>query len=264
MNRFLLALAALLAPAPTAAGQSPYWEMAPLRFLADVDAATGHDAVAMSLGVDRSVPLDFFLPNVGPGSRIDVMGLGAGVRIVDGSAAFRWRIAPLVIDLTRPPWNGGVTLLRQDRTGLRTVEADWLAVHGGPSARVVLGTLAIEPSIVLRGAVASRRTGRSFFPDLPRLADEGATGLAGSAAARILVSRPGGLSFMATASAERLWAGADPEMRTLQGALRVPLTPAWSVIGRAAWNEARIVGARDRTTTFGLSIRFSPRAAGSV
>ncbi len=264
MKRLVLALLILAWPALPAFGQSPLMQMAPIRVLADFDAAIGHPAMAFSIGIDGETPLEYFLPNVSPGSRLEVIGLGVGARLDDGEPTFRWRVVPMVIDITKPPWNGGVTVLRYDRTGLRTLEADWIATHGGPSGRIALGSLAIEPSLILRAALASRRTGHGFFPDLPAQADDGATGAATSAGARVVLSGASGFRLTATASVERLWAGPDPELRILGAALRVPLGSVWTLVGRAAVQEARVGHAKDRTTVLGFGLRFSPHSGRSV
>lgn len=264
MNRLSIVFVALWVPLLSAAGQNPMAEMAPIRILADIDAALDHDALAFSVGMDGVTPLEYFLPNVSPGSRLEVLGLGVGARLVDGNATFRWRIVPMVIDVAKPPWNGGVTVLRYDRTGIRTLEADWLATHGGPSALFSIGGMTIGPSLLLRAALASRRTGRSFFPDLNPDADDGATGAATSAAGRLVFSVASGFTLTAIASIERLWAGPDPELRVLEAILRVPLASRWTLVGRGALQEARVGDATDRVTVLGFGIRFSPRSANSV
>lgn len=264
MKRLVFALVALSWATLSASGQSPLMEMAPIRILADFDASVDHPVMAFSVGLDGETPLEYFLPNVSPGSRLEVIGLGIGARMDDGDATFRWRVVPLVIDIAKPPWNGGVTVLRYDRSGIRTVEADWLATHGGPSGRFLVGGMAVEPSLIFRASLASRRTGRSFFPDLTPEADDGATGAAASAAARLVLSGASGFRLTATASIERLWAGPDPELRVLGAALRVPLAPAWTLIGRAGLHEAKVRGVTDRATIVGFGLRFSPRSGRSV
>jgi len=264
MNRFLLTIVILCLPALRASGQNPMMQMAPIRVLADFDAAAGHSAVGFSVGIDGVTPLEYFLPNVSPGSRLEVMGLGVGAWALDGEARFRWRVVPLVIDIAKPPWIAGVTVLRYDRTGLRTVEADWFASHGGLSGRFGVGRIGFGPALVLRAALASRKTGRVFFPGLGPEANDGATGAATEVAARLVTWTEHGVRLTFEASVEKLWAGPDPELRSIGATLRLPLGQRLVLIGRSAVVEIRVGGRSDRTTVLGAGLRVNLQSGRSV
>ena len=264
MNRFLLTIVVLSLPALRASGQNPMMQMAPIRVLADVDAALEHSAVAFSVGIDGVTPLEYFLPNVSPGSRLELMGLGVGARVHDGEAGFRWRVMPLTIDIAKPPWIAGVTVLRYDRTGIRTVEADWIATHGGPAGQFNVGRIGFGPAVVLRAALATRRTGLVFFPDLGPEAEDGATGAATEIAARLVAWTEGGARLTIQASVERLWAGQDPELRSLGATLRIPLGQRLVLIGRSALVEGRAGGHTSRVTVLGAGLRINLQSGRSV
>lgn len=241
----------------TAAAQHPYLSMAPLRIHAEVMGA-GETGTAL-VGIDRSVPLHFFLPNVGRTSRVDIAALFVGARNSTEKTDLRYRLTAMELSISRAPWNGGVRLLSYDRSGTRDVVADWLAIQAGPSGRFRVGGIDVEPRIELSGSIATRRTGRSVFEDLPEGADDGSTGLAGSLAGVATVAFAESGYLEARGSIERFSAGGRPEHRSASIALHWTAATRFEVVARAAVERAFLSVPSDARIV-GLSIRFTPAA----
>ena len=241
----------------TAAAQQPYLSMAPLRIHAE---AIGAEETGTALvGIDRSVPLHFFLPNVGRTSRVDVAAVFFGARNTAERTCLRYRLTAMELSISRAPWNGGVRLLSYDRSGTRDVVADWLAIQAGPSGHFRVGIIDVEPRIELSGSIATRRTGRAVFDDLPERAYDGATGVAGSLAAVATVAFAQSGYLEARGSIERFSAGDRPEHRSASIALHWTPATRFEVVARAAMERA-FLSVPSTAKIAGLSIRFTPAA----
>lgn len=252
-----LVMLLLVCASGTATAQQPYLSMAPVRIHAEA-LATGGTTSAL-VGIDRSVPLHFFLPNVGRTSRVDVAAVFLGGRDTPGGTDLRYRLTAIDLSISRAPWNGGVRLLSYDRSGARDVVADWLAIQAGPSALFRVGSIDVEPRIELEGSVATRRTGRAVFEDLSEAATDGATGLAGSVAAVVTLAFGEHAYVEGRGSIERFSAGAKPEHRSASVALHWTLATRFEIVAHAAVERAILHGTSDAAIA-GLAIRFTPAA----
>ncbi|NQV73878.1 hypothetical protein HQ496_12205 [bacterium] len=140
-------------------------------FQADLDTQTA------LLSAKRVVPVATLLPQVTGDSHLEVLGLSAGARWINGSYdRIRFRITAAQIALQRAYTSGGLTLIDYNQSGIRKQETTWLGVSFGPGFHLqrpghslwlrVLGTSSlssIENGILLfPGSKAGIETGLLF------------------------------------------------------------------------------------------------------
>lgn len=250
---FLLSVAAFPAVA-----QQPYLSMAPVRWQAGVTADA--EGTTMLAGVDRSVPLHFFLPNVGRTSRVDVAAVAVGARTTADETRFRFRATALDLTISRNPWNGGVRLLSYDRTGTRDVVADWALVQAGTAVMLGTATQGVEARIEMRGALSTRRIGGTFFPRLAALDRGSDTGFAASITAAVTSAASETLYLDVRVGEERLWAGVDPTWRFAEASLHVGFATRFEAVATLGLGRAGIGESVEENPHAGLALRFTPAA----
>ncbi|MFT5142262.1 MAG: hypothetical protein ACI80V_001577 [Rhodothermales bacterium] len=212
-----LLLAVIFAIAAPVSAQPSWLELAPLELEANSWYATDPGVGGLSLTARRVVPLFYFLPNVSEDSRLDLLSVTAGVRSANRDAKLAWAVSPLRMLIVKAPWAGGLSLLSYDRTGPLKVEADWLAIRGGPALRFGGPDNMLEMRLLAKASLSTiAPTGGLFVGP-----GDGSTGFDGALEFSLLSRIAGKAILGANASAARLFAGENPTRTTWDAWLHV-------------------------------------------
>lgn len=248
-------LVLLLAALPARA-QSPFLELAPFQFGQEAWYATDPGVLGISAVGRRVVPLHLLLPDVSEDSRFELLTLKAGVRSANRDARPAFAVRAVDAFVAKHPWGGGFTLLAYDRTGPLLVEADWLAIRGGPALRFGGFDRALEVRLMAELAVSTLGiTGGLFVGP-----SEASFGGRGTGRAEILarLSRDAVASFQTRISA--FAGGEDPQVFSWNAGLTLWPQNSFSLkgsLGRLEVSQDNYLSRSELVA--GVSIQITPR-----
>jgi len=123
------------------------------------------DAQTALFSIKRVVPVASLLPQVTGDSHLEVFGLAAGARWVDGSYdQFRFRITAAQIALQRAYTTGGLTLIDHNQSGIRKQETTWIGLSFGPGFHFQRPDHSLWLRVLGTGSLSSIENGRLLFP----------------------------------------------------------------------------------------------------
>ena len=228
------------------------------------DAVSGSDTRQIVGDFARRIPVALLLPGVASDSYFSLLYGAAGVRYGrDIPTRFRWRAGLLDMNLFRPPFNAGLTLLDYDRSGLPDLYARWLALRTGPSLRLSAHPLRLEARLMGNAGLSTFRFGRSTYRALGRPAASSQTGLDAGYRIQVLGLLGDALSVMGEYAWQHQVGGAAPTRAVHR--IRVLLTPHSRIqfYGHGGHEVSTLGGTKWSFHYVSAGLRFIPSATGN-
>ncbi|GIV60962.1 MAG: hypothetical protein KatS3mg043_2051 [Rhodothermaceae bacterium] len=262
LTGWLLLVAGVFEARPVLARQA-LANTAPQMLGLQFDAFPDTEARQLLLLAARRVPVALLLPAVSSDSHFDVLFGAAGARFGnDLPTRFRWRAGLLDLDVFRPPFGAGLTLLDVDRAGVPDLHARWLAVRLGPSLRLGGPAFFVEPRFIGNGALSSLRLGQTQYDGLGPGTRDTRTALEAGYTAGLLVQLGPHLHLTASSGYQIHYGGPDPSFhRRHLGVLYAPESRL-QVFAAYGYEKASLGPRTLRFEHFHAGLRFLPAAGG--
>lgn len=261
----LLSALILCVGAVPVVAQSQYLDMAPLEFRSHFRRASD-EFNQVTVGVQRSVPVAYLLPQVTPDSYFEGMRLIAGMRFgTERTTEIRFRATGIKFEIQKTPWSAGFTLIDYDRTSLEDLQADWLGLSIGPGFDVGRDAYRFVVRGLAAGSFNTYRVGdhfqfdqdiRTFAPVECPGCERTRSGFAYGAQLRTSIIL--GRRFRALGAWDITWHTADDELRrdVFKVTTSIGIAPRWTVVGTYSYEEISVNVTTITRSGWGVGLRF--------